>query len=263
MSDGYRALRIVRRIVEGTAGVTLELEGSIEAEPGQFVMVWLPRIEERPFSLVDTDPPTLTIACVGPFTRALCARREGERLWIRGPYGRGYDLVGERHLLLGGGSGAASLALLARRALAIGHQVRAVLGARSASLLMLPWKLRALGCEVILATDDGSAGFQGTALQAAEAHSLFDLCDSVYTCGPEAMLRAVCSRVQELSLPGQVSLERTMKCGLGVCGVCHVGDRLVCRDGPVFACQELVSLWAPEADQVSSTEPDRACGPIA
>ncbi len=262
----HRVYRVVRRVAEGNAGVTLDLVGEsagppMGIQPGQFVMVWLPRIEERPFSVVDVDGDgrntlTLTIAAIGPFTEALCALRPGDRLWIRGPYGSGYTLMGERHLLIGGGSGAASLYLLARSAAELGHTLTVVLGARSASQLMLVERFRALSqahsqVAVELATDDGSVGFHGTALGAAQAvagNPTFGSCDSVYACGPEVMLRAVCAAAAEHHVPCQVSLERAMKCGLGVCGACHCGDRLICYDGPVFSCDVVTALWEQEAN---------------
>jgi dihydroorotate dehydrogenase electron transfer subunit len=233
MSDGiHRVARVVEARSEGRAGVTLITDGAMAAEPGQFAMIWLPGIEERPYTIVDTDPLTFTVAEVGPFSAALAGLGLGDRLWVRGPYGHGFTLAGRRHLLIGGGSGAASLALLARRAHARGDDVTVVLGACSADLLMLTWLYERLGLDPILATDDGSVGHPGTALDAAA--TLAAGCDAIYTCGPESMLRAVAEHARDLGVPCQVSVERVMRCGLGVCGQCHCGDQLVCTDGPVF-----------------------------
>ncbi len=230
----HRVMRVVEVRPEGNAGVTLVTAGALSAEPGQFAMVWLPGVDERPYTIVDDDPFTLTVATVGPFSTALAGLALGDRLWVRGPYGHGFAPSGRRHLLLGGGSGAASLALLARRLRARGDDVTVVLGARSADLLMLPWRFEALGLAPILATDDGSVGFHGTALGAA-ADALAQAPDGIYACGPEPMLRAIAERARVLRIPCQVSVERVRRCGLGGCGQCHCGDRLVCADGPVFA----------------------------
>jgi len=253
----HRAFRIKRVIPEDHAGVTLILDSALPAQPGQFIMAWLPGVEERPFALMDDDPASLTVASVGPFTRALCALRPGDRLWLRGPFGNGFTLQGHRHLLLGGGSGAATLALLAKRARSQGYEVVAILGARTAELLILPWRFEELGCHVILATDDGTLGYHGTVLNAAS-----DLLvppsppwgegrgegehwpHAVCACGPEPMLRALASQAEALHLPCWVSMERIMKCGIGLCGSCHCGDRLVCADGPVFSAQELLGMLA-------------------
>jgi dihydroorotate dehydrogenase electron transfer subunit len=235
-SQPHTALRVARVIPEGRAGVTLVLDGSMSCEPGQFLMAWLPGIEERPFSIMGDDPLALTVASVGPFTAALNKLRVGNRLWVRGPYGHGFTLHGQRPLLIAGGSGAAGLALLALCARARARTTTVVLGARSEDFLMLRWHYAELGCNVVLATDDGSCGRRGTVLDACEA--LVDAeHDAIYACGPEAMLRAVARYARRLSLPCWISLERTMKCGIGVCGSCHCGDKLVCADGPVFPAQ--------------------------
>ena len=235
MSDStHRAFRVTRVVREGSAGCTLVLDGALPAEPGQFVMAWLPGVEERPYTIMDDDPLSLTVAAVGPFSRSLCALHVGGRLWARGPLGHGFAPAGTRHLLVGGGSGVASLTLLAQRALARGDQVIAAIGARTAGQLMLDWRLAELGAQVIIATDDGSRGYHGTVLEAARAHIERRWPEAVYACGPEPMLRALAQATEAAGLPCFVSLERVMRCGLGVCGNCHCGDRLVCRDGPVF-----------------------------
>jgi dihydroorotate dehydrogenase electron transfer subunit len=237
--QSHRALRVAQVVPEGSAGVTLILDGTLPCEPGQFVMAWLPGVEERPLSVMDDAPLALTIAHIGPFTQALCALRAGDRLWVRGPYGHGFHLRGHRHLLIGGGSGAAGLALLAKCARARGDHVSVVLGARCASLHMLRWRYETLGCDILLASDDGSCGLCGTALDAARP-ALAMTPDALYACGPEPMLRAVARSARACGVPCWVSLERVMKCGLGVCGSCHCGDQLVCADGPVFPSDVLL-----------------------
>lgn len=235
-----RAFRIVRVVREGDVGVTLVLDGALPAQPAQFAMVWLPGIDERPFSLVDDDPVTISIAHVGPFTERLCALQPGDRVWLRGPFGHGFAPHGARHLLLGGGSGTAGLALLAKRLTAReGHEVVSIVGARTAGALMLRWRYEELGCSVIAATDDGSQGVRGTVLSAAQPLLANSWPDAIYACGPEPFLRALAQQSRALGIPCWVSLERVMRCGIGVCGSCHCGDRLVCRDGPVFAATDL------------------------
>ncbi len=238
-SQPHTVMRVADLVPEGAAGVTLILDGALDCQPGQFIMAWLPGIEERPFSVMDDAPLSLSVAHVGPFTHALCLLQPGDRLWLRGPYGHGFALHGAHPLLIAGGSGAAGLTLLAKRARPRGDQVSVVLGARTADLLMLRWRYEELGCVVAIATDDGSCGLCGTALDACNAldgpqH------DVLYACGPEPMLRAVARYARDRALPCWVSLERVMKCGIGVCGSCHCGERLVCADGPVFASSVLL-----------------------
>ena len=232
--SSYYAMRIRRRIAEHKAGVTLVFDGELPAEPGQFVLAWLPGVEERPLAVVSSAPFALTIAAVGPFTEAVCALQPGQRLWIRGPYGHGFEPEGTRHLLVGGGCGTASLTLLAARLLRQGDRVIAAIGARSASQLMLDVAFSHMDVDLLVATDDGSAGSKGTVLDAAGP--LIDACwpHAVYACGPERMLQAVALRCREAGVACQLSLERTMRCGIGVCGQCNCGGKLVCADGPVF-----------------------------
>ena len=71
---------------------TFVLDAALDAVPGQFVMAWLPRFDEKPFSLVDADPVTLMITAVGPFTRLVHALQVGDLFWLRGPFGRGYGV---------------------------------------------------------------------------------------------------------------------------------------------------------------------------
>ncbi len=240
MSDGkHVAYRIVRRIVEGEAGVTLVFDGRMPAAPGQFVMAWLPGVEERPLAVMDNDPLSLTVCSVGPFTAAVCALQPGDRLWLRGPLGRGFTLHGRRHLLVGGGSGTASLTLLAKAARARGDEVVAAVGARSCQGLMLGWRFALAGARLVTSTDDGSEGLQGTVLAAVEGLLADGWPSAVYACGPEAMLQALHQRTREAGLPCWVSLERVMRCGIGVCGSCHCGGRLVCADGPVFSAEDV------------------------
>lgn len=239
MSDAiYTRMRVKKVVTEGQAGTTLVLDGALACQAGQFVMVWVPGVEERPFTLMDDDPVSLTVADVGPLTHALCGLAPGDYVWLRGPYGRGYEVRGDRLLLLGGGSGIASLALIARRASLAGCTVRAVIGARTASQLMLAWHMADLCSEIILATDDGSRGYHGTVLQAGAGWRSW--ATGIYACGPEKMLQALVDSLTPDDPPCWVNLERVMRCGIGVCGSCHCGPHLVCLDGPVFPAKVLL-----------------------
>ncbi len=236
MKSGLPRPTKIARVIEANATVrTFVLEAAAEADPGQFIMIWLPRVDEKPFSLVDADPVTITVARVGPFTEKLHRLRNDDRIWFRGPLGRGFELRGKRILLIGGGYGVAPLAFLAQRAVEAGRQVTVVIGAWSRADLIFPQRLSELGCSVVLATEDGSAGVRGLATDVAE--SLFERgeVDAVYACGPEAMLDRILELCRSHGLFCQLSLEKYMRCGLGICGSCQRGGMLVCRDGPVFA----------------------------
>lgn len=219
---------------------TFTLDGAVQAEPGQFVMVWLPRVNEKPFSLVDDAPITLTIARVGPFTEAVHRLRVGDRLWLRGPYGRGFDPLPRPAVLVGGGYGAAPLAFLARRLRANGVEVAVALGAKRACDVVLADRFRAAGCSVHPATEDGSLGHMGLATDVAERLLDAQPNAALYACGPEAMLERLARLCRERGTLGQFSVERLMKCGLGVCGSCDDRGLLVCRDGPVFSADQVL-----------------------
>jgi len=195
--------------------------------PGQFVMVWLPGVGEKPFSLAWKD--LLVVKRVGPFTSRLFELEEGERLWIRGPYGRGFERKWEKIALLAGGIGIPPLYALARAWKGNFESVTLIYGARSKDELAL-LDIENYVNEVVITTDDGSAGRKGFSTDVlAERREEFE---GVYTCGPEPMLKAVLRIMDYRNV--QVSAERYMKCGIGVCGSCNLGKYLVCRDGPVF-----------------------------
>jgi dihydroorotate dehydrogenase electron transfer subunit len=235
-----QAATVVKLAEESPKVQTLMLDVHLEAEPGQFVMAWLPGVDEKPFSLVRADPVMLTIARVGPFTTAVHALSEGDRLWVRGPLGRPFTLPpagaagpGLPLLLVGGGYGVAPLYFLADCALAAGWGVGMVIGARTAADVVFVDRFESLGVPVVVTTDDGSLGQRGVATDAAERLMGQTTFQALYACGPEPMLKAVEGLARDRELPAQLSYERYMRCGFGVCGSCTREGWLVCRDGPV------------------------------
>ena len=235
-----RMARIVDLVDEGPKVRTLVLDLKMEAAPGQFVMAWLPGLGEKPFSLVRADPVTLTIARVGPFSTAVHALRIGDPLWLRGPLGQPFTLPSERPsgarlplLLIGGGYGVAPLHFLAECAGSSGWTASMVIGARTASDVVFAGRFEALGVPVAITTDDGSMGLRGVVTDAAERLLDGAIYRAIYACGPEPMLDAVERLARRWGLPAQLSYERYMRCGLGVCGSCAREGWMVCSDGPV------------------------------
>lgn len=235
MSDSLpRPIRISAIEVESALSKTFVLDAALEAEPGQFVMLWLPRLDEKPFSLMESDPLTISIACVGPFSQAAHSLQVGDRLWCRGPLGRGFGLRGRRVLLVGGGYGVAPLAFLGRRARADGREVLVAIGAKTSSELLLLDRFRDLGATLLIATEDGSSGQPGLVTDLVEPLLEGREVDALYGCGPEGMLATLEDMAREHGVPTQLSWEAYIRCGLGLCGSCHREGRLVCWDGPVF-----------------------------
>jgi dihydroorotate dehydrogenase electron transfer subunit len=226
-------------IIQETRTVkTFVLDDAIDAQPGQFVMLWLPGVDEKPISIAVPDPLTLTVAKVGPFSSALHACKIGDRLSWRGPFGRPFRLnPGRPALLVGGGYGAAPLYFLAGHSVARGVSTTVALGARRADDLIFVERFQRLGVELLLATEDGSAGIKGFVTETI-ATQLTER-PAIYACGPEGMLVALHALCHEHELPGQLSVERYMKCGFGICGQCALDDILVCTDGPVLDVEQL------------------------
>jgi len=234
-----RVLKIVRN-TPTTSTIYFLDELCASARPGQFVMVYVPGLEEIPMSLSTIRPDglaSITVKAVGETTRALQEIGPGDELGIRGPFGHGFELAGRRPLLVGGGTGMAPLMPLAEVMASSGLSPRLIIAAKSREdLLFLDRALRALGEEnVLVATEDGSMGFKGLATELASEELSKGSYDALYACGREAMLVALLEIALEKGLRVvQLSLERLVKCGMGLCGHCALGPYRVCSDGPVF-----------------------------
>ncbi len=237
-----RVVRIDEIIVENAYTKTFVLDDVVpNATPGQFVMLWLPGRDEKPFALVARNPLTVTIAAVGPCTRAMHALKVGNVIGWRGPFGHGFDLHGDGEaLLIGGGYGMAALGFAASELRKLEVETTVAMGGRSASDLLFEERLSALSARVIVATEDGSRGTRGFVTDAAG--EILERKPRVFACGPEAMLMALVRQAIAKNIPAQLSVERYMKCGFGICGQCTLSGRLVCQDGPVFTAQELAQL---------------------
>lgn len=221
--------------------VTLALDQPLNAEPGQFVMVWLPSVGEKPYSVTSGNPLTLTVVNVGVFSAALCALEHGDKLWIRGPFGHGFQLQGQTLMLVGGGYGVAPLYFLSQQAVSQGCQVAVCIGAASAQDVLLRETLEDAGCSVRITTEDGSLGDTGFVTELVNDLIPDIKPDWLYACGPPGMLQAVSSLCIVHKLSHQLSWEAHIRCGLGVCGHCECegihtslpAGWLVCQDGPV------------------------------
>ncbi len=221
--------------------VTFELEGRIEATPGQFIMLWLPDRGEKPFSIMSDDPFSVTIARVGPFSECLHGLRPGDTIMWRGPFGHGFRIDQSHSIVLaGGGNGVVPLHFLAQAAKRQKRKVTVLVGARTEDAteekILFARRFNNLDCDVKVATEDGSNGYRGviTDLVGDLPRDI-----TLYACGPEPMLASLLAWCLKTQTEGQFCLERYMKCGIGICGQCALGDRLVCADGPVFTSSEL------------------------
>ena len=235
--------RVSERIVETPSTVTLRFRYAPPAAPGQFVMIWLPGDDELPMSLSYTgDPKGVTIKAMGATTRASLSIREGALVGIRGPYGNRFDLSPRRILLVGGGSGTAVLAPAAEAAAKAGSLVVSALGATTAKELLFVERARGFSERVEVATDDGTRGHHGYVTEVSQRLLAELPFDAVWACGPEIMMRKVITAAEPHRVPVFCSMERQMKCALGMCDACALGPYHVCTDGPVFPAPSLAAL---------------------
>jgi dihydroorotate dehydrogenase electron transfer subunit len=222
-------MRISKIVQENEQVKTFVFEGRMIASPGQFVMAWLPGVDEKPMSIANDDPFALSIAKVGRWSEAAHRLKVGNYMWMRGPYGNAYTLKGKRAIMVGGGYGIAPLRFLHRLAIARKMDATIVMGARRKGLLMmLP------ACKSMITTDDGSEGAKGRVTDALGKLLAGGKYDCIYTCGPERMMKAVVDMCVKHGTKYQASVERYMKCGFGICGQCAVNGKLACYDGTVF-----------------------------
>jgi dihydroorotate dehydrogenase electron transfer subunit len=238
---------ILKAEKENDIVTTLTLDMNMDAQPGQFVMLWLPGFDEKPFSLSCASPLKISVGARGPFSERLCRMKKGGRLWVRGPYGKGFTLSGRRILLVGGGYGFAPLRFLAEEAAKRKIGATAICGARKKGLLM-----KKASCKTLFTTDDGSEGIKGNVIAGMAQVLAKEKFDTVYSCGPEKMMGAVAREAKKRGAGCQLLLERYMKCAIGVCGHCSIGDRLVCWDGPAFGYEildnpEFGKIWRDRA----------------
>jgi len=256
-----RTYRIVEIHQETPEVRTLAFAGSLGAKPGQFVMVWIPGVDEIPLGVAYDDGAVtkVTFFMVGDATKALAEKKVGDLVGLRGPFGTCYEWRPGQHIaLVAGGYGAAPMYFVARETVSHGCTMEAIVGARSKEHLLYVDQLSSLPhVKVHIATNDGSAGRKGFVTDILE--ELLSACpllpdkrrdptcfpiDQIFTCGPEPMLVKVSEVAAKHQVPSQLALARYMKCGFGLCGQCVVdplGIR-ICTEGPVVKNEQCLEI---------------------
>ena len=210
---------------------------------GQFVNIQLDGLYlRRPISVCDCQGDVLTIIykVVGKGTEQMVAMTVGQELDVLTGLGNGYDLslAGDSPVLIGGGVGVPPMYMAAKELVNMGKSVKVILGFNTKAEIFCEDDFKALGCDVTVATADGSYGVKGFVTNALEGmdYSYF------YTCGPEPMLKAL---YKATTTSGQFSFEERMGCGFGACMGCScktiTGYKRICKEGPVLKKEEI--LW--------------------
>jgi len=240
----------IEKVVDETPTVrTLTFSDGVLSNvlPGQFAMVWVPGVNELPMSVMISEEKgkdAFTIRKYGEASTALYNVKVGEPIGVRGPYGNSFSIKEGKLLLVGGGTGLVPLMRLLT-CLKSSDDVTLIMGAKTKTEVFFEDFANKLLHnnihQVIVATEDGSYGQSGLVTDVMDNLCQNTKFDAVYTCGPELMMSKVVQKATSKEMFVQASLERMMKCGVGICGSCCVNDYLVCKDGTVFDGKHLLS----------------------
>jgi dihydroorotate dehydrogenase electron transfer subunit len=239
----------IERVVDETPTVrTLYFHDPVLADilPGKFAMVWIPGVNELPMSVMISNKENeagFTVRKRGESSTALYNLKVGDKIGVRGPYGNSFDIKNGKILLIGGGTGLVPLMRLIRYANS-SNEITLLMGSKTKEEVFFEERAKELISEdthltIIPVTEDGSYGEKGYVTDILEKLLEENKYDAIYTCGPELMMYKVVQLANEKGIFVQASLERMMKCGVGICGSCCVGQDLACRDGTVFDGQHL------------------------
>lgn len=221
------------------------------AQPGQFVILRVHKRGERiPVTITDSDPAagtvTVVIQEVGATSKMANALEEGERFHdLAGPLGEAAPLRETGHVVcVGGGFGAAAILSILKGLKPKATRTSAIVGARTAELVILEDRLREAADEVCICTDDGSAGYKGLVTgKLEELITSGEPVDEIIAIGPMVMMRAVAATTAPHGIATLVSLDPIMIDGTGMCGACRVTvngkTKFACVDGPLFDATQI------------------------
>jgi NAD(P)H-flavin reductase len=255
----------VRRELSDTVTLTLApLAGARPAfAPGQFNMLYAFGVGEVAISMSgDTEAGGFihTVRDVGAVSRAIAAMQVGATVGVRGPFGTGWpvkEAEGSDVLVIAGGLGLAPLRpaiyhLLANRERY--DRVTILFGSRNPADMLYrheieDWRRR-LDVDIDVTVDHADAEWRGNVgvVPKLVARAAFDPAETVaMVCGPEVMMRFTVAALDEAGVPAErihLSMERNMKCAIGLCGHCQFGPTFVCKDGPVMRYDRIAGIFA-------------------
>lgn len=232
--------------------MTFKDQLSSKALPGQFLMVWIPRKEEIPLSVMVSNlsgHAAVTIRKNGLASTSLFNKELGDKIGIRGPYGNSFSIKKsiKNVLLLGGGTGLVPLVRLLTKMKELDLNITIIVGARTRNELffldIISEVLKEKTYNLLISTEDGTKGLKGYPTDIlSELITSNHAIDFIYTCGPELMMKKVYDLALGKKIPIEASIERYMKCGIGLCSSCSINDKLVCVDGTVFDSIQISTL---------------------
>jgi dihydroorotate dehydrogenase electron transfer subunit len=227
----------------------------IAPKPGQFAMIWVPGVDEIPMSISNCDTEgnwSITVKDIGECTNALFNLKQSDFIGVRGPLGNWFKIPEEKSkyiFIIGGGIGMAPLWYLSQELHKNKIPFILIQGAKAKDELVYATQLQEINkksCDIFFCTEDGSYGSEGIVTESFDIilktySKRLSSNGIVYTCGPENMIYSIFEVCEEWNLELQASLERIMRCGCGLCGLCAIDPLglLVCKDGPVFKTESL------------------------
>ncbi len=243
MTQGIYEILSNKKIADKVYEMILKGDTSAIKASGQFINIKLDGFYlRRPISICDYDENTITIIykVVGHGTEVMADMNVGDKLDVLVGLGNGFDISnsGTDPVVIGGGVGVPPMYNLAKKLIADGKNVTAILGFNKKEEVLYKEEFEKIGAKVIVATGDGSMGVKGfvtDALKTLDTYSYF------YTCGPEPMLKAL---YDATDVDGEFSFEERMGCGFGACMGCSCktkyGNKRICKDGPVLKKEEII-----------------------
>jgi len=232
-------LPIKKIVTENSIVKSFYFDIDLNAKPGQFIMFWLPGVDQKPFGVSHQKNGQIgiTVCQAGPTTKKILKLKEGDLVGLQGPYGTFYNIGKAKNIvMIAGGYGVAPLAFLADEYK--NKNIDFITGAACADKLLFTDRLsQNKNLTLHQCTDDGSCGHHGFCTEILEKLIKQKNIDLVCACGPELMQEKVIEICGNNNIPCQISLERYIKCGFGLCGQCVVdplGIRM-CVEGPVIS----------------------------
>ncbi|MHA2184484.1 MAG: dihydroorotate dehydrogenase electron transfer subunit [Promethearchaeota archaeon] len=217
-------------------------------QPGMFVVLWLPDVDFLPMSIskIEGNQIEITVQKIGDGTTKLFELAIGDPIGIRGPFGNSWNYQDATNILIvGGGMGIAAITSLVESLKDADKNISIAIGAKDKASLMFEDRLLELIPNTMCTTDDGSFGRKCFVTESIDEIISANNIDLILTCGPEEMMKKVHDIAESKNIKIEASLERKMKCGVGLCGSCCIGEEnniSVCKEGPIFSSDDLKKI---------------------